>query len=87
MLMFWSGRVGGGHGPVWKQPLAPGAAVWFDGNTRGSGVSPGVDMETDLELRVVVESVEIEGCVYNPAQAHRITGPGTLPQSNFVLSR
>ena len=44
-------------------------------------------METDLELRVVVESVEIEGCVYKPAQAHRITGPGPLPQLNFVLSR
>jgi hypothetical protein len=75
MLRYWSGRGGGGSGPAWKQPLAPAAVVWLSGNSRGSGVRLGEGMETGLELRLVVESVEIEGCVYKPAQAHRITGP------------
>ena len=75
MLRYWSGRGGGGSGPAWKEPLAPGALVWLSANSRGSGVRPGEEMESGLELRLVVESVEMEGCVYKPAQAHRITGP------------
>lgn len=74
MLRYWSGRGGGGSGPAWKQPLAPGAVVWLTAGSRGSGVRPGEEMERDLELRVVVESVEFEGCLYKPAQAHLITG-------------
>jgi hypothetical protein len=73
MLRYWSGRGGGGSGPAWKEPLAPGAVVWLSANSRGSGVRPGEEMEGGLQLRLVVESVEIEGCVYKPAQAHRIT--------------
>jgi hypothetical protein len=78
MLRYWIGRGGGGSGPAWRQPLAPRAVVWLSAKSRGSGVRPGAELERDLEFRLVVESVEFGGCVYKPAQAHRITGPPSL---------
>lgn len=78
MLRYWSGRGGGGSGPDWKRPLAPGAVVWLSDESRGSGVRPGEDLQSDLELRFVVESVEFGACVYKPAQAYHITGPPSM---------
>jgi hypothetical protein len=73
MLRYWSGTGGGGHGPAFKEPLEPGEVRWLTGGGRGNSVRPGHDMESSLELRAVVESVELADCIYRPAQAHRIT--------------
>jgi hypothetical protein len=68
-LFFWSELEGGGRHIGLNHALAPGDAAWLAGGGSGYAWRLGHDMDENLALRVAVESVEIDGCIYRPAQA------------------
>jgi hypothetical protein len=73
-LLFWSELEGGGRHTGLNHALAPGDAAWLAGGGNGYAWRLGHDMDENLELRVAVESVEIDGCIYRPAQARPVAG-------------
>jgi hypothetical protein len=75
-LLFWSENDGGGRHIALNHALAPGDAAWLAGGGNGYGWRLGHDIE-NLELRIAVESVEMDGCSYRPAQARSSRLPGT----------
>ena len=57
-------------GMSWTRAIEPGAVATLKGSARGSGTAPG----GEIEVVVLVDSVELGDCLYKPAQALRILG-------------
>jgi len=52
----------------WTRAIEPGGVATLVGRSRGSGTAPG----GEVEVVVLVDSVELGDCLYRPAQALRI---------------
>jgi len=58
-----------GGGPAWKGSLPPGETVRLKARSHGAGVDPADSIGETLELLVLIDSVQLRGCLYKPAQA------------------
>ena len=84
-VFYWSGRGGSGQMPSLASPLAPGETRQLQ--ARGSGITSRLPDEPDsaFEIRIFVESVTFDDCLYKPSQVFPIIKARSVVGESITL--